>query len=79
MRKVKIKKWAYNEPVFNESGEIIDNLVIEMNEHDILKECFESWSAKVAQVHGKYSEIITTKNCIDDWVANNWAWEVKDD
>lgn len=31
----------------------------------------------MADKYGEGHELITRENCIEDWVALNWAWEKK--
>ena len=47
-----------------------------ISEEDILKEYLAYWTRRMKDV-GKESEI-SPENCIEDWVANNWAWEVNE-
>ena len=47
-----------------------------MNEAEILQDYWPYWYGEMVRVHGADSPLITDENCIDDWVAVNWAVEV---
>lgn len=46
---------------------------------DIIVEYWEDWYDQMVKKYGEDSELITVENCVDSWVVNNWAWEVKDE
>lgn len=74
-----MKTWFYNNPVFDDTGNIIDNKVIEISDHEILDDYWDWWSKAMIQKFGANHAYITPEHCIDDWVACNWAWEKKDE
>lgn len=45
-----------------------------ITEEQVLKEYFPYWADRMVRA-GKALEI-SEKNCIDDWIAVNWGWEV---
>lgn len=68
-----MKKYKYVEPDENDQvKEVI------LTEDDILKEYWEFWSRKMAEIHGSDHEWITPENCIEDWLQVHWATEVKE-
>ena len=54
----------------------IENIVMTFTEDDIIRDYFPYWSSCMEKA-GKFSEI-SIKNCIEDWIVVNWAWEVRD-
>lgn len=68
-----MKRYRYVEPDENDQvKEVI------LSEDDILKEYWEFWSRKMAEKFGPDYELITTENCIEDWLVSHWAIEVKE-
>ena len=68
-----MKSYRYVEPDENDQvKEVI------LTEEDILKEYWEFWSRKMAEKFGPNHELITTENCIEDWLVSHWATEVKE-
>jgi hypothetical protein len=49
--------------------------VITVTEQEIIDQYYPYWEAQIARV-GK-SDLATYDNCIEDWVAENWAVKVK--
>lgn len=70
------KIYIYNEPIF-QGGALIGNEVIEKTEQQILDDYWDHWNARMIAKFGEGHELITKENCIEDWVAVNWAWEKK--
>lgn len=62
------QKWAYDEP--GPDG----NVHVVKTEKEILDTFFEFWSNEL--IKQKKFHLITDENCIDDWVAVNWAYKV---
>jgi len=48
-----------------------------MSEDDIIDEYFHYWSMVMIK-EDKY-EMVSVKNCIDDWVVVHWAQEISSD
>ena len=80
--KPKPRRFAYSEPhpIVDESGVEIGTYDqrIEMTEEEILKSYYPYWSKRVMEVHPDKLELLTTENCLNDWIVINWAEEVKD-
>jgi hypothetical protein len=67
-----MKTYSYVEPGFN--GEPVE---VVYNEAEILFEYWPYWKEQMVKKYGEGHELITDNNCIEDWVAINWATEVK--
>ncbi len=72
------KIYCYNEPVFHGDA-LVGNDLIERTEDQIISEYWDHWSSRMADKYGKGHELITRENCIEDWIALNWAWEKTSD
>jgi len=72
-----MRYWSYNEPVWDSDGNIIGNEVITKSDDEIIKEFYPYWRKRMIEKFGE--EIVDCRfselDCIDDWVAVNWAWE----
>ena len=68
------KIYCYNKPIF-QGGAIVGNEVIEMTEKQILDEYWDHWSSRMIAKFGEADEDINEEECIDCWIALNWAWE----
>lgn len=66
------RRWSYNEPLWNQDGDIVGDTIVTMNENQILKEYFPHWSAEMIKV-GK-QDMISEERCLDEWTVVNWAW-----
>lgn len=69
-----MKTYLYNDPIWNDYGEVIGNQVIEITEEEILKQYWNWWCTAMIKKYGLCYSGITKQNCIDDWVMVNWAW-----
>lgn len=66
-----MKKYLFVEPDSNmEPVEII------YTEEDILNEYWSYWKDQMEKKYGPNDPAITYENCIEDWIAVNWAIEV---
>jgi hypothetical protein len=65
-----MKIYCYNEY----SDNINERLIVEKTEDQILAEYWNFWSQKMRDKYGEDHELITTENCIEDWMISNWAW-----
>ena len=54
---------------YNELDEII-----QISEDEIIKQYWDYYCKQMAKVN----KIPTKRNCIENFVVTNWAWEVKD-
>jgi hypothetical protein len=62
---------------YNEVGEG----VVTVSEDDIRKYYWPYWYNRMCEKYGqKYvDDIYSFKECLDDWMVINWAWEVESD
>jgi hypothetical protein len=69
-----MKHYSYNTWKTNPS---IDSYVETVSESDILKEHLSWWKEKMIIKFGKgyFEANFTERDCIEDWVVVNWAWE----
>jgi len=72
-----MKTYSYNEPEYDDVGNIVGNLVYTLTEEEIIDSYYVHWSREMC--HQRKDHLVTKDNCIDDWVAVNWAWEVNND
>lgn len=70
-----MKTYLYNEPVFDDAGNLINNIIIEKTEKEILDIFWDTWHERMVDKYGHNHELITEQTCIEDWVTIHWAWE----
>jgi hypothetical protein len=51
---------------------------LEYTEEQIIEEYWDFWSSKMMKKYGVGHKLITRENCIEDWLAVNWAIEKKE-
>lgn len=66
-----MKYYAYNE--YDEDEGIKPPIVV--SEQQILNEYWLYWKNQMKALGRE--NLISKKNCIDDWIMVNWAWEVE--
>lgn len=56
-----------------------DSYVVTLSEEEILKEYWNYWQERMIAKFGKehFEANYSEKDCIEDWVVVNWAWEYK--
>jgi hypothetical protein len=64
---------------YNDWDENDQPVVKTITDQQILNEYWDYWKGKMVQKFGEGDKLITQENCIDDWIAVNWAWEKKYD
>lgn len=74
-----MRKFAHNEPIFEDGGALVDSEVIILTEEEILASYWPHWEKEMIEKYGVGHELITKENCLEDWVVVYWAWEVKDE
>lgn len=67
-----MRTWQFVEP-----GPGDEPVVVRKTDEQVLAEYFKHWWEQMLWA-GKSDEEITPEACIQDWVAANWATEVKD-
>lgn len=63
--------WAYYEPISNEKG-VTSSREVTMTEKQIIEKYYDDWCERVEKAGKK--DMISMDNCIQDWVAVNWAY-----
>lgn len=73
-----MRYWSYNEPIWDDDGNITGDEVITKSEEDIIREYYPYWMARMVEKFGLAAFVrnYTKQDCIDDWLVVNWAWEV---
>jgi hypothetical protein len=74
-----VKYYSYNTYNFNEDGSLND-IVVTLSEAQILEVYKDYWQERMIAKFGKehFEANYTDKDCIEDWVVVNWAWEVNE-
>lgn len=74
-----MRYFCYNEPIFDEQGNRIDNEVIVLSEDEICEKYWDYWYDQMCEKYGKehVDANYCWEDCLDDWVVVNWAWESK--
>jgi hypothetical protein len=72
-----MKTYCYDEPIFDNEGNIIDNIVMEITEDRIITMYWPQWAHKMYKKYGSNIEL-KPEDCISDWVIINYAWEKKE-
>lgn len=73
-----MKKYRYLEPERDYHGRLIEPYAKVITEEEILERHWKQWSKEMYKKYGKGHSIITKKNCINDWIIRNWAWEIEE-
>lgn len=71
-----MKLYCFNDPIFKGS-KIVGNVVQKYTREDVLDEYWVPWNHAMVKKFGPGHELITEDNCIEDWKAVNWAWEIE--
>ena len=67
-----MRYWSTAYPNLND----ID-VVETFSEDEIIEQYYPWWSDQMKKKYGEvyFEEIYCKKDCIDDWIVINWAWE----
>lgn len=73
-----MRYFSYDEPAMDTDGNVVNNVVVTMSEEEIRKEYYPYWYEKMCKKYGKQyvDENYSFEECLIDWQAVNWAWEV---
>lgn len=73
---IDMKYYSYNKYSYDVHGNI-DPCVAILSEEEIVKEYWDYWQERMIAKFGKehFEANYSEKDCIDDWVVVNWAWE----
>ena len=68
-----MKYYSYNTWITQPS----DSFVVTLSEEEIIKEYWDYWQERMIAKFGKehFETNFSEKDCIEDWVVVNWAWE----
>lgn len=69
-----MRRFKYIEQAEGDCHQIID-VVMEVTEEEIIQHYYPRW-IKLMEMAGRRG---THEDCIQDWIVENWAVEVKDD
>ena len=70
--------FCYNEPVFDDNGNVVGNEVITVSDEDIRRDYYPWWKEQLKKA-GKDPANYTFEDCLDNWRVVNWAWESRDE
>ena len=67
-----MKYWSFSYPDLNDT-----DIVETFSEDEIIDQYYPWWSDKMRKKYGEeyFEKTYCEKDCIDDWVVVNWAWE----
>lgn len=76
-----MRYYSYYEPVWDDHDEIVGEQTFTVSEDDIRRDYFPLWEERMIAKFGRevYESTYSFKECVEDWLLTNWAWEVKDD
>lgn len=76
-----MKTYAYNDPIFDGTGNLVGNSIVNVTEPQILNVYWDYWYDEMCKKFGKehVDTHYSTTDCIEDWVIVNWAWQVSDE
>jgi hypothetical protein len=72
-----VKIFCYNEPIFDDNGNLIGNELITVSDEDIRRDYYPWWKEQMKR-SGRNPDDYTFYDCLDDWMVVNWAWESHD-
>ena len=75
-----MKYYSYGIPDFVHDDGTIDDHVVTLSEEEIIKEYYAYWQERMIHKFGKehFKANYTEKDCIQDWIVVNWAWETNE-
>jgi len=67
-----MRYWTFCEPYYpSQDNDGYEDMEYTYSEGDILEEYWDWWSSEMVRL-GRHS-LISSQNCIDDWVVTHWA------
>ena len=65
---------------FNEQDDKGNDVVQTMSEDEIREEYYPWWKERMIKKYGEeeFNKTWSFEECLEDWIAIHWAWEVKD-
>ena len=75
-----MRYWTYCEPHYTSpDSDDYEVLYYTYSDGDILEEYWEYWAGEMVKLNRYFGEkgapLITSENCIIDWVVTHWAWQ----
>ena len=73
-----MRYWSYDEYVEQDPlMEGSSNNIVTLSEQEILDSFYPYWYNRMCKKYGKehVDANFSKKECIEDWVIENWAWE----
>ena len=70
--------WLVTDPVYSQTGELVEEEVLKFTRQDILDLYWDHWYKAGIQA-GANPEELTEDRCIDDWATIHWAVQVDAD
>lgn len=73
-----MRYFSYQEPLWDEFGNIVGDQVYTFSEDEIRAEYFPYWEREMIKKFGRevYEQTYSFEECLDDWVVVHMAWEV---
>jgi len=71
--------YCYNQPIFDDIGALVDNVVVQVSTDEILEEYWEYWVKQMLEKFGADYEDLTSIACIEDWIIIHHAWVCEKD
>lgn len=65
--------YCYNEPIFDDKGNLLDSYIIKISVRMIIEEYWDYWQKRCFEL--KRYTILNVENCIEDFIVTNWAWK----
>ena len=64
---------------FNEQDDKGNDVVQTMSEDEIREEYYPWWKERMIKKYGEeeFNKTWSFEECLEDWIAIHWAWEVK--
>jgi hypothetical protein len=73
-----MRYYSYDEPVFDEDNNVIDNVVKTFSEEEIRKTYYPHWYERMCLKLGKeyVDKNYSFEECLIDWMHISGAWEL---
>jgi len=72
-----MRYWKYIEPTDPKNNDFTAKVFI-VSDQEIMEAFWDHWLKKIDKIDYDVDEQDPVEDCIQDWVAVNWATEVKD-
>jgi hypothetical protein len=74
-----MRTWLVDEYIYDEDNGLESGAVLRYTDQEILEYYWDFWKNSMWEKYDEFDPIINEENCIQDWVANNWAWPEEED